>query len=159
VSRKSLRCRSAAGKRELHLEQAGASGRKKDLARTGKGLACNNMAGRHESLPTEPETMPRPELTTASLRLAPLKLLPFGGTARCRTDQVITTQEENHDNRPQIRVTSGLMVHGALRYDGIVNGQYCDFSFYLADSGLNNPPARRGWARGRHRGSQHGILS
>jgi hypothetical protein len=78
---------------------------KKDLARTGKGLACNSMAGRHGLLPAEPGTGKRPELTTAPLRLAPLKLLPFGGTAHCCANESITTQDENHDNPRQIRVT------------------------------------------------------
>jgi len=97
----------------LRLESAnftsnrrGASGRKKDLAHTGKGLACNTWPGGHGVLPIQPRIKRHPELTTASLRLAPLKLLPFGGTARCRASGAIRTQDKNHDNPGTICATS-----------------------------------------------------
>jgi len=97
-----------------------------DLARTGKGLACRMppVTG-PDILPAPPRTASDPELTTAPPQLAPLKLLPFGGTARWRAAGGIKTHDGGHYK---------LLWRAQCQAEG--NDEHCDSSFYFGGGGL-----------------------
>lgn len=81
---------------------------------------------RRATLPGQPRTVTHPELTTAPPRPEPLKLLPFGGAARCRASGRITTQDARHDKQ---WVMTGIA-----------------FIHFTSGAGFfDNPPACRGW--------------
>ena len=103
-------------------------------------------------MPIQPRIEKHPELTTAPLRLAPLKLLPFGGTARCRANRLIKTQDKNHHNPRHIRMTAGrvvVRVMALLMLKLIASIAIFHFT-WLAQASIIRLHVAAG-ARGRHR--------
>src|SRR3990172_3988463 len=91
---------------DLHL---GRTGRKKDLARTGKGLACKAlMAGCRRR---RGSTASRIDDCAAAACAA--QATPLWRAARCRASGLITAQYEKHDK--PLRVTENLRAVCGLR--------------------------------------------